>query len=122
MQVAYTGWNPVPRLANLSAMAANERRVALTLLAHPDDAYLVAHDRVMVADIINCRVVWLNRRKHVVRSLGRAGNCTHDPPTGLLQPNGDTPLPDGGVLVTEIGGACAGRSRPRPTTRPTPSS
>ena len=73
-------------------------------LAHPDDAYLVAHDRVMVADIINCRVVWLNRRKHVVRSLGRAGNCTHDPPTGLLQPNGDTPLPDGGVLVTEIGG------------------
>ena len=73
-------------------------------LAHPDDAYLVARGRVMVADIINCRVVWLNRRKRVVRSLGRAGNCTHDPPTGLLQPNGDTPLPDGGVLVTEIGG------------------
>jgi hypothetical protein len=28
----------------------------------------------------------------------------HDPPRALLQPNGDTPLPDGGVLVTEIGG------------------
>jgi outer membrane protein assembly factor BamB len=73
-------------------------------LAHPDDAYVVAHRRVMVADIINCRVVWLNRAKRVVRTLGRAGDCTHDPPTGLLEPNGDTPLRDGGVLVTEIGG------------------
>ena len=53
-------------------------------LAHPDDAYVVAHRRVMVADIINCRVVWLSRAKRVVRSIGRAGNCTHDPPTALL--------------------------------------
>jgi outer membrane protein assembly factor BamB len=29
----------------------------------------------------------------------------HNPPTTFAQPNGDTPLPDGGVLVTEIVGS-----------------
>ena len=38
----------------------------------------------------------------VVRVLG--GSCVHDPPRGFASPNGDTPLPDGGLLVTEIGG------------------
>ena len=32
------------------------------------------------------------------------GSCAHDPPAGFASPNGDTPLPDGGLLVTEIGG------------------
>jgi outer membrane protein assembly factor BamB len=32
------------------------------------------------------------------------GSCVHDPPNGFASPNGDTPLPGGGVLVTEIGG------------------
>jgi len=74
-------------------------------LAHPDDAYMVAGGRqLMVADIINCRVLWLNHARRVVHAIGSAGDCTHDPPHALLQPNGDTPLPDGGVLVTEIGG------------------
>jgi len=49
-------------------------------------------------------VLWLNAAKQIVRSIGTAGDCVHDPPHALLQPNGDTPLPDGGVLVTEIGG------------------
>ena len=73
-------------------------------LAHPDDAYLLANGQVQVADIINCRVLWLNHAKRIVRSVGAAGDCAHDPPRALLQPNGDTPLPGGGVLVTEIGG------------------
>jgi hypothetical protein len=73
-------------------------------LAHPDDAYLLANGEVQVADIINCRVLWLNRAKRIVRSIGRAGDCVHQPPRALLPPNGDTPLPGGGVLVTEIGG------------------
>jgi hypothetical protein len=72
-------------------------------LAHPDDAYLLANGQVQVADIINCRVLWLDQAKRIVRSLGGTG-CAHDPPRSLLSPNGDTPLPDGGVLVTEIGG------------------
>jgi hypothetical protein len=73
-------------------------------LAHPDDAYLLGNGEIQVADIINCRVLWLDRAKRIVRSIGSAGDCTHDPPRALLQPNGDTPLPDGGVMVTEIGG------------------
>jgi hypothetical protein len=74
-------------------------------LAHPDDAYMVAGGKqVMVADIINCRVLWLNHARRIVHAIGSAGDCAHDPPHALSQPNGDTPLPDGGVLVTEIGG------------------
>jgi hypothetical protein len=73
-------------------------------LAHPDDAYLLPDGLVSAADIINCRVVWINQAGRVVRSLGRPGDCRHDPPYSLSEPNGDTPLPDGGVLVTEIGG------------------
>ena len=73
-------------------------------LAHPDDAYLLANGHIEVADIINCRVLWLNRRKRIIRAIGSAGNCGHAPPSALADPNGDTPLSDGGVLVTEIGG------------------
>jgi hypothetical protein len=73
-------------------------------LAHPDDAYLRANGQIQVADIINCRVLWINHAKQIVRSLGRPGDCGHDPPRTFSSPNGDTPLPDGGVLVTEIGG------------------
>ena len=77
---------------------------ALGYLAHPDDAYLLSSGRVQVADIINCRVLWLSRARRIVRSIGSAGNCVHNPPHSLADPNGDTPLADGGVLVTEIGG------------------
>jgi hypothetical protein len=73
-------------------------------LAHPDDAYLLGNGQIQVADIINCRVLWLDQAKKILHSIGTAGDCTHDPPHAVLQPNGDTPLPDGGVLVTEIGG------------------
>ena len=73
-------------------------------LAHPDDAYLLANGQVQVADIINCRVLWINQAKRIIRRLGTPSNCNHNPPSALSDPNGDTPLPDGGVLVTEIGG------------------
>jgi DNA-binding beta-propeller fold protein YncE len=73
-------------------------------LAHPDDAYMVHGNQIQVADIINCRVLWLNPRRRVVHAIGSAGDCAHDPPHAVADPNGDTPLPDGGVLVTEIGG------------------
>ena len=73
-------------------------------MSSPDDAYLLPNGLMQVADIQNCRVIWVNRAHRVVREIGHAGNCTHDPPRTLSSPNGDTPLPDGGVLVTEIGG------------------
>lgn len=73
-------------------------------LSHPDDAYQLPGGLISVADIINCRVLFINHAHRVIRSIGEAGDCTHDPPASISQPNGDTPLPDGGVLVTEIGG------------------
>ena len=68
----------------------------------PDDAYRLPNGNVTVADIRNCRIVELSPRGGVVRVLG--GSCSHNPPAGFASPNGDTPLPDGGLLVTEIGG------------------
>jgi outer membrane protein assembly factor BamB len=68
----------------------------------PDDAYRLANGLTVVADIRNCRIVWLTKSGGVARILG--GSCVHDPPRGFASPNGDTPLPDGGLLVTEIGG------------------
>ena len=68
----------------------------------PDDAYRLRDGTTTVADIRNCRIVLLSHRGTVNRVLG--GSCAHNPPYGFASPNGDTPLPDGGLLVTEIGG------------------
>ena len=73
-------------------------------LSNPDDAYLLPSGLFQVADIRNCRVLFVNRAHKIVRQIGHAGSCGHNPPQGLSSPNGATPLPDGGVLVTEIGG------------------
>jgi hypothetical protein len=67
----------------------------------PDDAYRLRNGQTTIADIRNCRIVLLSHSKRVLRILG--GSCAHDPPNGFASPNGDTPLPGGGLLVTEIG-------------------
>jgi hypothetical protein len=83
---------------------AGVRGSAYGYLSNPDDAYKLPNGLYMVADIQNCRVLFVNRAHRVVRAIGHAGACGHNPPQGLSSPNGATPLPDGGVLVTEIGG------------------
>lgn len=71
----------------------------------PDDAYPLANGNVVVADIRNCRILEIAPTKRVVRQWGRTGVCVHDPPRTFALPNGDTPLPDGGLLITEISGS-----------------
>jgi hypothetical protein len=71
-------------------------------LDRPDDAYRLRDGLTVVADIQNCRIVYLRATGAIARVLG--GSCVHDPPRGFDSPNGDTPLPDGGLLITEIGG------------------
>jgi outer membrane protein assembly factor BamB len=71
----------------------------------PDDAYPLANGNIVVADIRNCRIVEISVAKRIVHQWGRTGVCRHDPPRTFDQPNGDTPLPDGGLLVTEIRGS-----------------
>jgi outer membrane protein assembly factor BamB len=74
-------------------------------LSNPDDAYPLANGNVVVADILNCRVVEIAPDHAIVRQWGHTGVCRHDPPYSYDRPNGDTPLPDGGLLITEIGGS-----------------
>jgi outer membrane protein assembly factor BamB len=70
----------------------------------PDDAYLLRSGIVTVADAYNCRVLFVARDHAVVRRYGN-GVCAHDPPRELGAVNGATPLPDGGILVSEINGS-----------------
>jgi hypothetical protein len=74
-------------------------------LDRPDDAYLLANGTRTVADILNSRVLLISPRGKIVRQYGRTGVPGHDPPRLLGSPNGDTPMPDGGLLVTEISGS-----------------
>lgn len=71
----------------------------------PDDAYPLANGDVVVADIGNCRIVEISPAQTIVRQWGQTDRCSQNPPTRLASPNGDTPLPDGGMLITEITGA-----------------
>ena len=71
----------------------------------PDDAYPLANGDVLIADIRNCRVIEVAPDKQIVRQWGRTGVCVNHPPQTYYAPNGDTPLPDGGMLITEIGGS-----------------
>jgi hypothetical protein len=73
-------------------------------LSNPDDAYLLSGNRMMVADIRNCRVLIVDRGRRILRSYGSPTRCYHHPPDSFGSPNGATPLADGGVLITEIGG------------------
>jgi outer membrane protein assembly factor BamB len=70
----------------------------------PDDAYLLPDGTLTVADAYNCRVLFIRHHK-IVRQIGQTGVCAHNPPQTINSPNGDTPLPDGGMLVSEIGGS-----------------
>ena len=69
---------------------------------HPDDAMLLPGGQILVADILNCRILLLSARG-IARQLGSTSTaCGHDPPRQFAQPNGAFPLTDGHYLITEI--------------------
>jgi outer membrane protein assembly factor BamB len=70
----------------------------------PDDAYVLPDGTLTVADAYRCRILFI-RQHRIVRQIGRTDVCVHNPPSTLGSVNGDTPLPDGGVLVSEILGS-----------------
>jgi outer membrane protein assembly factor BamB len=70
----------------------------------PDDAYVLPNGTLTVADAYRCRILFIRHRR-IVRQIGRTDDCVHHPPRTLGYVNGDTPLPDGGVLVSEIDGS-----------------
>jgi hypothetical protein len=73
-------------------------------LHEPDDAYLLKNGTVTVADAQNCRILIIGRSGHT-RQIGQAGACVHNPPHTLGSPNGDTPLANGDILVSEVNGS-----------------
>lgn len=74
------------------------------LLNTPDDAYVLPDGTLTVADAYNCRILFI-RAHRIVRQFGRTGACYHDPPAAFGPVNGDTPLKDGGVLISETKGS-----------------
>ncbi|KPV42994.1 hypothetical protein AN477_14925 [Alicyclobacillus ferrooxydans] len=74
----------------------------------PDDAYMLPNGLVTVADIKNMRILFINQKGQIVKQYGN-GLWAHNPPVSYASPNGDTPLPDGGMLITEIDGSYADR-------------
>jgi hypothetical protein len=74
-------------------------------LHEPDDAYLLQNGNITVADADNCRILFISPAGTVINQIGTTGSCVHNPPTGVGGPNGDTPLADGNVLVSETRGS-----------------
>jgi outer membrane protein assembly factor BamB len=74
-------------------------------LHEPDDAYKLADGRVIVADANNCRVLVISAQAQPIGQIGTTGSCVHKPPTSLGYPNGDTPLQNGDVLISEVTGS-----------------
>jgi len=73
-------------------------------LDQPDDAYLLKSGIVTVADASNNRILFIAPGGQVTGRIGN-GVDAHDPPVSIAYPNGDTPLADGNVLVSEINGS-----------------
>jgi len=72
-------------------------------LNQPDDAYLLKDGTVTVADASNNRILFLSQAGQITGSIGN-GVDAHVPGVSIAYPNGDTPLSDGNVLVSEING------------------
>jgi hypothetical protein len=74
----------------------------------PDDAFLFdqgGRQIITVADIRNQRILFIDRAtKRIIKQYGQTGVWRADPPVTYAAPNGDFPAPDGGMLVTQIGG------------------
>jgi outer membrane protein assembly factor BamB len=74
-------------------------------LHEPDDAYLLGDGNISVADAQNCRILIISPQKKVLREFGDPAECTHEPPRRLGSPNGDTPLENGDILISEVNGS-----------------
>jgi DNA-binding beta-propeller fold protein YncE len=75
-------------------------------LDYPDDAHILSDGTFVTADIRNHRVLIIDpKTSEIVTQWGTTGKRNHNPPHELAAPNGATPLDNGDILVTEIGGA-----------------
>jgi hypothetical protein len=79
-------------------------------LDYPDDAYRLPDGTTVVADIRNCRELFISPDRRILRQWGqeqdggRGGCPKSSPPRFLGSPNGDTPQPNGDILLSLING------------------
>ena len=73
-------------------------------LNQPDDAYLLKNGTITVADASNNRILFISPAGQPTGQIGN-GAAAHNPPTSIDYPNGDTPLTNGDLLVSEINGS-----------------
>ncbi len=73
-------------------------------LNQPDDAYLLKSGVVTVADASNNRILFISPQGQVLTQIGNGADA-HAPGVSIAYPNGDTPLANGDVLVSEINGS-----------------
>jgi N-acetylneuraminic acid mutarotase len=92
---------------------AHQTGAAAGYLHTPDDAYILKNGQVTVADAENCRVLFIEPSGSIVHQIGTSGVCKHQPPDYLGSPNGDTPLADGNVLISEINGSWVSEYTPQ---------
>ena len=78
-------------------------------LHQPDDVYPYPRGGLVVADALNCRILFFDAKGRPARQIGRTGNCTPNLPTTVGYPNGDTPLPSGQLLITQLNGGYVDR-------------
>ncbi len=73
------------------------------LLNYPDDARLLPDGRLVVADIRNCRILFIDpKTSKVLNQWGKPGVCQHAPPATFGFPNDINYYDNGDFLVTEI--------------------
>ncbi len=73
-------------------------------LHQPDDLYPYPGGGLVVADAKNCRIQFFNSAGQPTHQIGTTGVCMHGLPDTVGYPNGDTPLPNGHLLLSEIDG------------------
>ncbi len=89
-------------------------------LNFPDDTHVLVEGTLLVADIRNCRVLFIDRAtSQITAQWGNPGskhghwsknpNCRHDPPKFLGLPNGVVEMEGGDILLTEITGSWISR-------------
>ncbi|HEY5049687.1 MAG TPA: hypothetical protein VII50_02210, partial [Acidothermaceae bacterium] len=100
VEISYPGGRPLWSYGHPGIASA-----APGYLHEPDDAYKLADGRVIVADANNCRVLIISAQAQPIGQIGTTGTCIHKPPTSLGYPNGDTPLQNGNVLISEVTGS-----------------
>jgi len=82
-------------------------------LNFPDDARLLPDGRLMVADIRNCRLLFIDpKTRKTLTQWGKPGVCKHAPPATFAYPNDINYFDNGDFLVTEIPGAWISRLGP----------